>query len=144
MSRSYKKHPSCGYICYFSNKKDKQKANRKLRKINKQIIKSLSNGRTYIEDTDEFNPNIPLYNHDWWEYPSVCQLDEADYFKTLREISDVWDFSSDGLPGTISEYQYIWDNSVLYEGSYVFHPKTTIAEARRNHNWKTLKYFISK
>ena len=34
MSRSYKK-PYASYVCYFSNKKDKRRANRKFRRFNK-------------------------------------------------------------------------------------------------------------
>lgn len=129
MSRSYKKHPSINWVCYFSNKKDKQQANRKLRRSNKQVIQSLSNGRTYLEDG---------LDGDWWEYPSVVQLDGAKMFKILREVSDTYNFASDGLPHPLAEYEKLTDFTKNNR------PKTSIAEARREHNYKFLKQFISK
>lgn len=147
MSRSFKKHPSCGYVCYFSNKEDKRIANRKLRRNNKQIIQSnMSYTKEFYPDGpdmfDEFNN--PLW-YDWWEqWPIEEYIGHSD-FKKLREVSDTWSFDSDGLPGTTAEYQLVWDNSYPYEGGNgQFHPKTTIAEARRKHNWQTLKHFIRK
>lgn len=38
MSRSYRKTPKCGWTTADSDKKSKQHANRKFRKINKQIL----------------------------------------------------------------------------------------------------------
>lgn len=63
MSKSFKKRP---YIKYGgdSDKKSRTIANKKLRKINKQILKR--------------DP-------------------ESGEFKLLREVSDTWDFASDGL-----------------------------------------------
>ena len=62
MSRSYKKPYAC-YVCYFSNKKDKRRANRKFRRFNKIFSK--------------INPEKLKYK--------------------LKEVSNVWSFSSDGL-----------------------------------------------
>jgi hypothetical protein len=56
--------------CYFSNKKDKRIVNRRFRRLNK----ILSHVTKHLNDYDD----IKFYN------------------KT-KEISDVWDFSSDGL-----------------------------------------------
>ena len=39
MSRSFKKNPFCGMSCAESEKKDKQRYNRKFRRIDKQSIK---------------------------------------------------------------------------------------------------------
>lgn len=145
MSRSYKKHPSINYVCYFSNKKDKRIANRRLRRFNKQVIQSLSNGRTYFEDGDEFT-DLDEWAHDWWEYPSVCQLDEAEHFKILREVSNTYNFASDGLSRIINEYTLIRDFS---DPNYTWmnrnnYPITSINEARREHNWALLKHYIGK
>lgn len=40
MSRSYRRSPFTSYTCCESEKKDKRFANRKLRRINKMLIKS--------------------------------------------------------------------------------------------------------
>ena len=75
MSRSYQHHSLrnkfkeayWAYVCYFSNKKSKQMANQKFRSRCKQILR---NG------FDE----------------------EVDHMPTkVKELTDVWDFSSDGL-----------------------------------------------
>lgn len=121
MSRSYKKHPSINYVCYSSNKKDKRIANRRLRRFNKQVIQSLSNGRTYLED-------------------------ETEHFKILREVSNTYNFASDGLSRIINEYALIRDFS---NPNYTWmnrdnYPITSINEARREHNWALLKHFIGK
>lgn len=121
MSRSYKKHPSINCVCYSSNKKDKRIANRRLRRFNKQVIQSLSNGRTYLED-------------------------ETEYFKILREVSNTYNFASDGLSRIINEYALIRDFS---DPNYTWmnrnnYPITSINEARREHNWALLKRFIGK
>lgn len=62
MSRSYKKPYAC-YVYYFSNKKDKRKANRKFRRFNRIF--------------------------------SRIDLEKLKY--KLKEVSNVWSFSSDGL-----------------------------------------------
>ena len=77
MSRSYQHHALrtkfkeayWSWVCYFSNKKDKKIANQRFRTKNKQLIKKLM----------KYDP------------------DEVDFYDKLREISDTWDFSSDGL-----------------------------------------------
>ncbi len=72
MSRSRHSRHVPGYyqswVCYFSNKKDKQKANRLFRRRNN----ILAHQATISGDDEEFLHNI-------------------------RETSDVWDFASDGL-----------------------------------------------
>lgn len=75
MSRSYKKscndkYAFCPIACYFSNKKDKRYANRKFRRKSKNNVNSV----LYLMDIEKYK----------------------DIYK-LKEISDVWDFSSDGL-----------------------------------------------
>ena len=77
MSRSYQhyalrnkfKEAYWAAVCYFSNKKDKKLANQRFRTKNKHLIKKLMK-----EDPDEIN-----------------------FHYRLREISNTWDFSSDGL-----------------------------------------------
>lgn len=72
MSRSYQHHAMrnkfrSGYwavCCYFSNKKSKREANRKLRRRIRSLVKRDDGDRVY-----------PI----------------------MRELSDTWDFSSDGL-----------------------------------------------
>jgi hypothetical protein len=57
MSRSRKKPYDC-YVCYFSNKKDKQIANRKFRRINKIYVKVNPDKLKYhlkeVSDTYDF------------------------------------------------------------------------------------------
>ncbi|MCH5167916.1 MAG: hypothetical protein J1F35_08565 [Erysipelotrichales bacterium] len=77
MSRSYQHHAlrnkfkeaywAC--VCYFSNKKDKRIANQRFRTKNKQLLKKILS-----EDPDE-----------------------VDFHNKVREVSDTYDFSSDGL-----------------------------------------------
>lgn len=62
MSRSVKR-PFASYVCYFSNKKDKRRANRTFRRFNKILLKA----------------------------------DPEKLLSKLKEVSDVWNFSSDGL-----------------------------------------------
>lgn len=104
MSRSYKKTPAWSCACYFSNKIDKKLANRALRHKNKQIIRNCGKEKQLVSDIFDWewcdylpiNEKMKFPNLDWyWEF-SVSVLCNAD-FKTLREVSDVWDFASDGL-----------------------------------------------
>lgn len=69
MSRSRKK-PYASWVCYFSNKRDKRLANQAFRAKNKHIIKKL------IKDIDS----------------------EHNFYHRTREVSDTYDFASDGLP----------------------------------------------
>lgn len=78
MSRSYKKPYAC-YVCYFSNKKDKRRANRKFRRINKILTK--------------INPDNLKYR--------------------LKEVSNVWNFSSDGLA------YYVGNSRLLRSNDFV-------------------------
>lgn len=70
MARSKKKNPFWSDVCYFSNKKSRTFANQCLRTETKRTLKKIMDG----EDPDTIE------------------------FKQLREVSDVWNFDSDGLP----------------------------------------------
>ena len=144
MSRSYKKHPSINYVCYFSNKKDKRIANRRLRRSNKQIIQSnMSYSKDFYPDGPDMFDELfinPLW-YDWWEqWPIEENLGHSD-FKKLREVSDTYNFASDGLPFVLDEHQRLTD---FTRGTLGNRPETSIAEARREHNWEFLKQFIGK
>lgn len=137
MSRSYKKHPSINYVCYFSNKEDKKQANRKMRRVNKQIIKD---NMSYSKELD-----FDDWGDGWYYYPIELHLDNSD-FKKLREVSNTYNFASDGLPGVVNEYALIRDFS---DPNYTWmnrnnYPITSIDEARREHNWALLKHYIGK
>lgn len=104
MSRSYKKHPEFrNYVCYFSNKKSRTRANRKLRHRNRQIIRTIGKEKILMPDYQDIIDYRIWDEHpeytcqiEWdWEY-AVGELCNAD-FHTLREVSDVWCFDSDGL-----------------------------------------------
>lgn len=71
MARSKKKTFSVKYTGN-SNKLDRNFANRKLRRVNKHLL------RNYVED--------------------------ETVFALLREVSDVWSFSSDGLARYMDSY----------------------------------------
>lgn len=102
MGKSLKKHPSGTFVVYnHSNKKDKRLANRKLRRVNKVILKT-----------------------------------NRGCFKKMREVSNVWNFNSDGLPGTFSDQNPIYD--------WHRHCYTTIAEARREKNYPILRAYLMK
>ena len=90
MSRSrWKSHTKHGrfdnFICYFSNKKSRTLANQCFRTKNKQHLKMLEyflkTSKSYIQEDDYDDlPNI-----------------ETKFLNKLRECSDTYDFSSDGL-----------------------------------------------
>ena len=85
MSRSKHKSNSdkgffCCWACHKSNKKAKRETNQKFRTISKRLLKSL----------------ITCNDYD----------NEQNIYKS-REISDVWDFPSDGLAQYIS-YDKDW------------------------------------
>lgn len=104
MSRSYKKHPS-ETVVDASNKKSKTAANKSLRSKNKQILKN-------ADDVNE-----------------LCNSD----FKKLREVSDTYTFSSDGL----SKYK-----SKIYDkisGKYI-----SVKEAIKKKLWNAYKYVLMK
>lgn len=87
MSRSFKKSCNnfggyCGFACYFSNKKAKRQANQRFRTVSKRQLKKIIN----LDDLDEDN-NI---------------------YK-VREVSNVWDFPSDGLAHYI-RYNKNWSD----------------------------------
>ena len=75
MSRSYHKsntmeHAYINWVCYSSNKKDKQVCNRLLRRISKLKLKKAI---------------------------TTDNLDNYLGYNKPREVRDVWDFNSDGL-----------------------------------------------
>ncbi len=79
MSRSVKsrkeKHGAfISYVCYFSNKKDKRLANQRFRTTERNQLRKM------VSD-DEL---------------------DRDPVKNIREVSDVWNFDSDGLAHYIS------------------------------------------
>lgn len=67
MSKSFKKVPISGNTTAPSEKKDKQLANRKLRRINKKFLNNI-------------------------ECPDIV----ADRLSTLKDESNIWDFAKDG------------------------------------------------
>ena len=148
MSRSFKKTPSCVVFHNknYSNKFSRQQANRRMRRANKQIIQdNMSYQKEWYPDgpdlLDDFNN--PLW-YDWWEQWPIEELTDSD-FKKLREVSDVWAFTTDGLARVIGKNQLVKDGSIPYcWENYLTHPKLTIAEAKRQHNWGTLKHYIRK
>jgi len=77
MSRSFRNRRFHGkggftsFVGYTSNKEDKVLANKRLRHRNNQILRDIHDIDKLVED------KFPLM--------------------TLREVSDVWDFASDGL-----------------------------------------------
>lgn len=103
MSRSFKKSPCWAWTCYHSNKKDKRNANRKLRHKNKQIVRDRGKGKVISQDVLNWewcdylpiNEKMKFTDPYCWEF-NASELCNAD-FKTMREVSDVWTFSSDGL-----------------------------------------------
>lgn len=123
MSRSRKKHPSCSIVCYFSNKKCRTIANKKMRRYNKTIINSLL-GRG-IE--------------------SILSIDNGECFKILREVSNTYDFDSDGLPGVYDPHQLLtdWTKSDSWK-NYSTGEKTTLAREVRNRNYKFIKNYYYK
>lgn len=77
--------------------------------------------------------------------PLIYTLDDADCFKKLREVSDTYDFDSDGLPGVYDIHQKIYDWT--QDGHYYNRgslKKTTLAEAIRNHHYKLYKNYFNK
>lgn len=78
MSRSIRK-PYSACVYYFSNKKDRTIANRSLRSKTREVMHFIRMG----EDPD-----------------LLC-------FPVIREVSDVWSFSSDGLPHYVGKND--WD-----------------------------------
>lgn len=87
MSRSYKKSGNnkygfCCWACYFSNKKDKRLANRKFRTISKRWIKKMK---------------------------SFNDIDDSNNVYKLKEVSNTWNFSSDGLAQYI-RFNESWTN----------------------------------
>lgn len=87
--KSHTKHGRFGnFVCYFSNKKDRTLANQRFRTRNKQEIKRLFN---YLYPTSAYLNE--------WDAEDIF-LDRFLYH--IRECSDTWDFSSDGLKGYYS------------------------------------------
>lgn len=84
MSRSFKKHPFTTIACYFSNKKDKVKANRLFRRISKLKLK---------QDKE------PLHS--------------------IKEISDTWNFDSDGLAYYCPKEDYNYLLDLGYSQEYI-------------------------
>lgn len=102
MSRSRYKHPRVAWVGG-NNKQDRTIANRKMRKANRDILRKV--------------------------YTSVS-FDDLQ-FKKLREVSDTYDFTTDGLPRTTSIYKQMWMRGSIYESIQA-------------HDWKSLKYYYGK
>lgn len=61
-------------------------------------------------------------------------------FKKLREVADVWDFASDGIANMTAKYEKIYDFSQPRKQRKL----TTIAEAKRNKNYRILRAYLLK
>lgn len=140
MSRSRKKHPSMSWVCYSSNKKSKQNANRVFRHTNKQIIRSAMSYDKLIEEywTDEYD----LEEYDFWPIETLCDSN----FKKIREVSNTYDFASDGLPTVFSLHRPIvdWTDKNYTWGKRGEAKLTSLAEAIKNHHYKLYKNYINK
>ena len=123
MSRSRKKHPSCSVVCYFSNKRSRTRANKKMRRYNKKIIDSL------------FDRGME----------SILSIDDGEKFKILREVSDTYDFDSDGLPGVYDPHQLMidWTKGIPHQSRGMVE-KTTLARELKNRNFKFIQNYYCK
>lgn len=70
----------CAWACYSSNKKAKRESNQKFRTVSKRFLKKLINSNDFEND---------------------------DLIYRQREVSDVWNFPSDGLAQYI-KYDNKW------------------------------------
>lgn len=106
-------------VCYFSNKKSRTRANKKMRRYNKTVLDSLLN---------------------------EGDLEDGKYFKKLREVSNTYDFDSDGLPRVYSLHQPIvdWTDKNYTWGKRGKLKLTSLAEAIRNHHYKLYKNYVNK
>ena len=77
MSRSYKKHPICGWAAAESEKEDKVRAHKKFRRKAKVKV-------------NKIDP-AALIHGDFWENEPEVVLPEK-----MREVSEVYSFAKDG------------------------------------------------
>lgn len=73
-------------------------------------------------------------------------LEDGKYFKKLREVSNTYDFDSDGLPRVYSLHQPIvdWTDKNYTWGKRGKLKLTSLAEAIRNHHYKLYKNYVNK
>ena len=76
----------------------------------------------------------------------LAYLDDGDCFKKLREVSNTYDFDSDGLPGVYSLHQPLvdWTAKNYTWGKRGISRLTSLAEAIRNKNFKFYRAYINK
>lgn len=89
MSRSFKQNYSA-YVGYKSNKAGKRQANKSLRREEKKYLRGAGDLDFVVEpEAEEITEDVICFYHSQSE-------DKA--LPMLREVSDVYDFPSDGLP----------------------------------------------